>query len=332
MNTPKHLAIYAALGWEPPAHGHMPLIFSMGGGKMSKRDKARAARERVQELGLDAAAVAARADLDPAQAAAFLERRTDDVVLAVAIGRALGADLPEIDVVDFREAGYLPEALVNYLALLGWSAGDDREHYTIAELCDAFSLERVGATAARFDRVKLRAMNAQAIRAATPERLVRALRDYAQANTTPLGALDDAALAAVATLYRERVHTLRELDAACRYLFERPATWSLDKAVVKAMLKGSPTGLDALRAARALLAQATDWREAALEASFQAHADAAWEGKIGRLAQPVRIAVTGGPVSPPLFGTLALIPQAECLARIDACLEFFATARDPALP
>jgi glutamyl/glutaminyl-tRNA synthetase len=262
----------------------MPLIFSMEGGKMSKRDKAKTARAKALADGHTAAGLAARTGLSEALLADFLAKKTDDVEIALAIGAALKLELPEIDVVDFRAAGYLPEALVNFLALLGWNAGEgDRELYSLDELGAAFSLERVGSTAARFDRDKLRWMNGVYIRQSSDERLLRALREYAALNDTPLAAAPDDTLLRLITLYKERATTLRELDLAAQ----------------------------------------ADWSEAALEALVHALAEARCEGKLGELAQPLRIAVSGGPVSPPLFGVLALLGKEETLARIDACAARF---------
>ncbi|MCK6522134.1 glutamate--tRNA ligase [Myxococcota bacterium] len=322
LNTTKHLAINQALGWTPPEHGHMPLIFSMEGGKMSKRDKAKTARAKALADGHTAAALAARTGLDEAVLADFLAKKTDDVELALAIGAALKLELPEIDVVDFRAAGYLPEALVNFLALLGWNAGEgDRELYSLDELGAAFSLERVGSTAARFDRDKLRWMNGVYIRQSSDERLLRGLREYAALNETPLAAASDETLLKLISLYKERATTLRELDLSARFFFERPTEWGPEKSLKKQLLNGR--GLPNLAAARDALAAQDDWSEGALEALIHGLAEARCEGKLGELAQPLRIAVSGGPVSPPLFGVLALLGKAETLARIDACAARF---------
>jgi glutamyl-tRNA synthetase len=324
LNTTKHLAIYQALDWTPPEHGHMPLIFSMEGGKMSKRDKAKTARAKCLADGHSAALLAERTGLDEALLADFLAKKTDDVQIALAIGAALKLDLPEIDVVDFRAAGYLPEALVNFLALLGWRDGEgegDRELYTLDELGAVFSLERVGKTAARFDRTKLQQMNGLYIRQATDERLLRGLREYAAINDTPLATATDDTLLKLITLYKERATTLRELDLSARFFFERPAEWGPEKPLKKQLLNGR--GLPNLAAAREALAAQADWSEAALEALVHALAEARCEGKLGEIAQPLRIAVSGGPVSPPLFGVLALLGKDETLARIDACAARF---------
>ena len=134
MNTAKHMLLYDAFGWDAPKHAHAPLIFSMGGGKMSKRDKAKAARAAAREAGLDDAALSARTGLDADTHFRFRKKKTDDLEIAEAIAAALDVSLPEIDVRDFRKAGYLPEALRNFPALLGWSAGDDKELFTHDEL------------------------------------------------------------------------------------------------------------------------------------------------------------------------------------------------------
>ena len=91
-------------------------------------------------------------------------------------------DLPEILVHDFRKNGYLPEALLNFLALLGWSPGGDREHMTIDEMIQLFTVDGIGKSNAKFDRDKLLAFNTEAAAAAAPERLLAAFRDYLSVN------------------------------------------------------------------------------------------------------------------------------------------------------
>jgi glutamyl/glutaminyl-tRNA synthetase len=318
-NTAKHLLLYRALGWDAPVHGHMPLLFSMGGAKMSKRDKAKAARACVREKGLDAATLAAATGASEEELRLFLKKKTDDVQLAELIGVAVGADLPEIDVIDFRRAGYLPEALVNFLALLGWSPGDDREIMNLEEMGEAFSLERIGSTAARFDRDKLRWMNGMYIRAASTERLVAALRDYFQFGDSPLAAMNDETLSRFVTLYQERAQTMEDFCEQSLFFFEAPTSWGPAKAVRKHLLKGD--GL--LRLARTFerLSKIDDWEEATLESSLTQQAENDCEGRLGAVAQPIRIAVTGSTVSPPIFTTLELLGREQTLARIRVCLD-----------
>jgi glutamyl-tRNA synthetase len=317
MNTARHLLLYRALGWEPPIHGHMPLVFSMSGGKMSKRDKAKAARAAVREMGLDAAALAEHVGLTEEEARLYLKKKNDDVDLAQRIGDAVGAELPEIDVIDFRRGGYLPEALVNFLALLGWNPGDEREIMSLEELSEAFTLDRMGHTAAKFDRDKLRWMNGMYIREATPQRLLLAMRDYLSAAGGPMDDLDDAALARIIALYRERSPTLADLETQARFLFEAPTAWGPEKALRKHLLG---EGLERLAASRALLSDLQTWEEGLLETALTELADRDCEGRMGKIAQPIRIALSGGPVSPPIFTVLEMLGREESLARIDACL------------
>src|SRR3990172_1429301 len=102
-----------------------------------------------------------------------------------------GRQPPEIDVHDFRVAGYLPETLVNYIALLGWSPGDDREFFYLDELTAAFSIDRVGKTNARFDREKLNSFNTTWATRLSSERLLEAFKDYIRVSESPMRGTDD---------------------------------------------------------------------------------------------------------------------------------------------
>ncbi|MCB9744299.1 MAG: glutamate--tRNA ligase [Alphaproteobacteria bacterium] len=320
QNTAKHVLLYEALGWEVPSHGHMPLIFSMHGGKMSKRDKAKAARAAAAEVDLSAK----MAGFDPEVLAAFMKKEIDDVAVAEAIAEALSVELPEIEVVDFRRAGFLPEALVNFLALLGWSAGDDREFYTLDELVEAFTVERVGKTAARFDRDKLLAMNASYMRSLPDARLLEALQDYLSHRKGPLAEADEALLTQIIHMYKERARTFRELEQSAAWVFSAPTEYGPEKSVAKALLKGQVTGLTALGQLRPALEALDTWTAEAIEGLIGELAEAQHEGKMGKLAQPLRVALTGGPVSPPIGETAAVLAKEEVLARVDACLAHFA--------
>ena len=323
-NTAKHLLLYAAFGWEPPAHAHAPLIFSMDGGKMSKRDKAKAARAAARAAGMDVDALAEKTGLDTEKLRRFMKKKDDDVVLAQAVADAVDAELPEIDVVDFRRAGYLPEALSNFLALLGWSPGDDREVMTLDAIVDAFEIGGVGKTAARFDRNKLRWMNGVWMRELPLERVVEAMRAWAAETGSVLGGLDPELQVALVSMYRGRANTLSELERSCGMFLERPTTWGPPKAIKKHLLKGD--GLARLAASRDVVAAIDTWTAEGIEAALQVAADASFEGRMGKLAQPIRVAVAGGPVSPAIGETLQTLGKPESVARIDACLAHFAAA------
>ena len=122
------------------------------------------------------------------------------------------SDLPEIMVHDFRKSGYLPETLNNFLALLGWSPGGDRERMSVKELIEFFSLEDVGKSNARFNREKLLAFNTEAVAAASPKRLLPAFRDYLKANPrSPLNAASDEQLATILHI-KKGFRIFREVD------------------------------------------------------------------------------------------------------------------------
>ncbi|MEZ4236474.1 MAG: glutamate--tRNA ligase family protein [Myxococcota bacterium] len=321
MNTHKHLLLYEALGWAPPQHGHLPLIFSPGGTKMSKRDKAKAAREAARAKAKadgrgkdDWGWLAEAAGLDVEDCVTFVQKKHDRVPTAEAIARALGVELPAVEVMDFRQAGYLPEALLNYLALLGWSPGDDREILSFDELVALFDLERVNKTAARFDPDKLTWMNAEYMKALPEDVLLDHLDRWVEVTDTPVAALDREQRRALLAMYRARARTFRDIDRLGAFLFRAPTTYA-DKQMRKHL---DESGWRQLGAARAALAGAA-WEPEALSAALDAVA-AAGDVPVGKVAQPVRIALTGDGVSPEIPATLAFLGQAEALARIDALL------------
>jgi glutamyl-tRNA synthetase len=320
LNTPKHLGLYEALGWQPPAHAHLPTINSPGGGKMSKRDKAKAARAGAraaangrkgsdwlaEELGVDAETLTL-----------FMKKKDNSVGLAKQIAGHLGLDLPLIDVMDFRRGGFLPEGLLNYLALLGWSPGNDLELMTMAEMVDLFSLDRVKKTAATFDIDKLTAMNAEHIRRATIDRLAEAHDAYLEVREdSHFQGMDDARRRRFLALYQPRMTTFGELERSASFFFVAPTTWA-PKAVKKHLLKGG--GLARLAAVREVLDSSDAWTAEALDAAMSAWAEAQ-ELNMGKVAQPVRVAVTGTGVSPGMGDTLELLGREATLSRIDACL------------
>jgi len=327
MNTPKHIGLYDALGWTSPEVGHLPLIFNTKGSKMSKRDKAKTAREvaraAANERGLSGKGwdwLADIADLPLEEVHGFMKKKHDSISTAEAIALALNAELPMIEVMDFRVGGYLPEALVNYMALLGWSPGDDREIMSIDEMVEAFSLERVNKTAARFDPAKLRWMNSEYMRKLPLERIQACFQDYLDAVDSPYRHMTVAERQVYLELFRERSPTFADLDQGSRFLFERPKQWH-HKSVKKHLLKGG--GADRLRSCRQALAAVTDWKADQLEAAVNELLTDE-QPNLGKFAQPIRIAVSGGPVSPSIFETIELLPQEEVLARIDACLAHLA--------
>ena len=327
MNTPNHMALQEALGYPHPQYAHLPIILNTNGSKMSKREKDKAARAAVKERlsatpPLDKeellkwSGLANAEELDRWLAKKQIDGRVDYEQIA----SELGTWLPEIEIHDFRRSGYLPEVLVNFIALLGWSAGDDREKYTLHDLVRAFAVERIGKTNAKFDREKLLHFNTNALAEGTPERCLAGLKDYLAVNPdSPLNGQEDATLARVLELcagYR----TYRDIEFKAGALFVPDDQLKYDPdAVKKVLLKNNGAGLTVLRDLRGMLQQVSEWSSAALEALLRSYGEQHALG-LGKVAQPVRVAVVGSTVSPSIFETLELLGRETTRRRIDRVL------------
>ncbi|MCC7428313.1 MAG: glutamate--tRNA ligase [Alphaproteobacteria bacterium] len=216
-----------------------------------------------------------------------------------------------VSVLEFREMGYLPEAVCNYLLRLGWGHGDaeilDRD-----EAIRLFDTDGVGRGAARFDFAKLTALNAHYLRKADPARLVReTLERLARRTELAVGAHAKARLAALMPGLQERARTLAELADSAAFL-AHPRPLPMD---AKARAQLTPEAKIALRELGAALG-ATDWSVAALEAATRAFAESR-AMKLGAVAQPLRAALTGSTQSPPIFDVLGALGREEGLARIE---------------
>lgn len=319
MNTPNHMALFEAFGYPRPQFAHLPIILNMSGSKMSKREKDKAVREAARQAGVDEARLRQLSGVDDADVLATWQRGDAqlDAEALRRLARALAVPLPEIDIHDFRVSGYLPEVLVNFIALLGWNPGDDREKFTLDELCTAFSIERVGKTSARFDRDKLLAFNTAAVAAAGPQRTLAGLRDYLRVNEPgPLTPLDDVLLGRLIELCAG-FRTFPDIELKCGALFAADETLRYDPdAVKKWLVKGDGAGLKVLRELRAELAGLSEWTAVRLDESIRAFAERNALG-LGKVAQPLRVAVTGTTISPQIADTLALLGRERTLARID---------------
>jgi glutamyl-tRNA synthetase len=302
---------------------------------MGKRDRDKAIRKRAQEwvkaAGRSAADLARAAGLPDGRVTEWLadSKKQLDISEQPAVMHVIGlhaSELPEILVHDFRKNGYLPEALLNFLALLGWSPGEDRERMSIDEMVRLFSLDRVGKSNPKFDRAKLVAFNTEAAAALyapagdPSDRLLAAFKDYLAVNPeSPLNGADDAALAKLLKM-KKGFRLLRDVDEACRFLFTPDdAIEYADDAVEKVLRKGNNAGLTALRDVRGVLETVTHWTAAGLEGAVKGFCDRTGLG-LGKVAQPVRVAVSGTTVSPPIFDSLEFLGRERTLGRIDRCL------------
>jgi glutamyl-tRNA synthetase len=219
-----------------------------------------------------------------------------------------------VNVLEYREQGYLPEAVLNYLARLGWSHGD-QEVFSIPELIELFDIADVNASASKFNPEKLAWLNQQYIMAADPQALVAPL-EY-QFSQLGIDAEAGPDLPAVITAYRERAVTLRELAASVTYLYQESV--ELDPGAAKKNLR--PVVQPALTTLRDKLAEVGDWSATAVHEAMQAAADA-HELKFGKIGQPVRVAVTGTGISPPIDVTVELVGKERTLARLDQALGY----------
>ena len=229
-------------------------------------------------------------------------------------GKKLSKRHGSMSVSEFRRQGYLPEALVNYAALLGWSPGGSQELFSLDELERAFSPERLHASPAIFDGDKLRWMNGAHVRALPVAELARRLEPYLAAAGADRPEL---AAPAVAELLRERLTLLNDAAPMARFLFA--AELDYDGAALVPKRLDRPRTAQTLRRALDLVDAACGPDEDAAEQAFR---DAAGELRIrfGDLMMPVRVAVTGSRVSPPLFGSMRILGAAACRQRLRAAL------------
>ncbi len=328
-NTFLHIALQEALGYPRPIYAHLSTIQNMDGSKMGKRDRDKKVRQQTHNFIKNTKKtiddIAALAHLPAERISAWLanDKSQLDPAEHSALMPIIGlknSDLPEILIHDFRKSGYLPEALINFLVLLGWSPGENREIMSPAEMIAMFSMERIGNANAKFDRAKLLAFNTQIAETLPPERLIAALRDYLSVNPdSPLNKATDDQLAALLHM-KKGFRTLREVDEPCRSFFLPDDQIAFDpKAVEKVLKKDNGAGLNALKEIRAILASADNWKHDALEALLKQYCDSKGLA-LGNVAQPIRVAVSGGTVSPPIFNSLEFLGRSRTLARIDRCI------------
>ncbi len=239
------------------------------------------------------------------------------VMKAVGLGEA---DLPEIMVHDFRRNGYAPEVLLNFLALQGWSAGGDREHLTVAEMIELFSIDRINSSNPKFNREKLKSFSTEFYAKAPPARVLSAMRDYLSVNpASPLNQGTDEQLAKALAI-GHGFHTLREVDEKSRFMFiaDDEVECAAD-AVDKVLKKNEGQGITALHEVRPILEGVGNWTVQEIENAVKAFCESKQLG-LGKVAQPIRVAVSGSAVSPPIFDTLEFLGKPRTLARIDRCL------------
>ena len=220
-----------------------------------------------------------------------------------------------VSVLQYEEDGYLPDALLNYLVRLGWSHGD-QEVFTRAEMIAVFDIRDVNKAASAFNPEKLLWLNQQHMVRAAPAALVPYLR--AQLRRLGCDCSDGALLEGVILAQRERTKTMKEMAHNSRFLFVEHI--EIDAKAAAKYLGGE--GRDTLSQVRGQLDQLPQWNALAIHAALNDIATRLQSG-LGKVAQPLRVAVTGAAVSPPIDVTLELLGRARTLERIDAALSRF---------
>jgi len=256
-NTPRQINLYRALGVEPPAFAHLPMILDETGAKLSKRTGA-------------------------------------------------------ADVMQYRDAGYLPHALLNYLARLGWSHGD-QEIFSIDEMQALFDLKDVNPKAARLDAAKLGWLNQQYLKNDDPAEVAPYLDWQLCSAGYDLSVGPSSAELVIAL--RERVQTLKDMAERSKVWFT-PLTDYDEVALAKHL---TPAARTPLIEARARLAELPEWTQETVASALRQAAEALELG-MGKVAQPLRVAMTGTQVSPDIGWTVYLVGRDQALARLDAAL------------
>jgi glutamyl-tRNA synthetase len=218
----------------------------------------------------------------------------------------------------YRRRGFLPEGLLNYLALLGWSMGDDVEIFSMTEMAAAFDLKRVSANPARFDLKKCEAINAVHLRALAvddlAERLVPFLQDAGYLDGEP-SADQRRLLLAAAPLVQERMTVLEEAPGMLGFLVVPAERFAVDEDALAGLDEDAPTVLGAAHDAVGAL---PDWSAPSIETALRSALVDGLGLKAKNAFTPVRVAVTGRRVSPPLFESMALLGRAPSVERLQA--------------
>ena len=250
-SAPKHLLLFQAFNWLPPAFAHLPLVLGPDKKPLAKRHGAK-------------------------------------------------------DVLEYREAGYLPEAIANFIAFLGWSPGTDQDIFTMAQLIQAFDLGKIQASPAVANLERLDWLNGQFIRRLTPDELATRVASKMPGVPVP-------ALTPLIPLVQERLRSLNDAPAMLRFFFEDPDTYRPEQLMPKG--RDPAATASALRSAADTLRALTDWTPESIEAALRALAERlGWSSR--DLFMALRVAVTGRTVTPPLIESISRLGKDAVLNRL----------------
>ncbi len=327
MNTPCQQVFWQALfpGAPLPQYAHMSVTVSDAGGKLSKRERPETLRRAIQERAKATpdilSTISADCGLNIEELQEFIEGKSvPDMPDIERVAQYLEVPLPEINIVDFFRSGYLPETMVNFLALLGWNPGDQREIMTVEELIHSFDPARLTKSNSLFDRKKLVAFNTEHLRMTPKEKVLKHFKAYLQRTGSPLLRADDALLAKIIKLC-EGARTFEDIERKSAFIFvEDDRVKFEEKAVRKVLLKNH--ALDILQKVREELAQMDTFSEQNIEEMLRGLAEARQVG-LGKVAQPLRVALCGATISLPIFDSVSLLGRERALKRIDLTIERF---------
>jgi glutamyl-tRNA synthetase len=324
MNTPSQKALWEALFTDRPVpqYAHMSVTVSDAGGKLSKRERPQTLRTALKAMAnVDLDKLAQVGGITADEVRSFLAGdSTPDMPAVDAIAKHLGVHLPEINIVDFFHSGYLPETMVNFMALLGWNPGDQREIMVLDELIQSFDLSRLTKSNSLFDRKKLLAFNTEHLRLTPPEKVLEHFKAYLRHIESPVRSADDALLARILKLC-DGARTFEDIERKSVFIFLDDDQIAFDdKAVQKVLLKDR--ALEILRQVRDELAALTELTEQAIEEMLRKLAEIRQVG-LGKVAQPLRVALCGTTISLPIFDSVNMLGRERTLRRIDLTLERF---------
>ncbi|TMD21519.1 MAG: glutamate--tRNA ligase [Chloroflexi bacterium] len=251
-SAPKHLLLFQAFNWLPPAFAHLPLVLGPDKKPLAKRHGAK-------------------------------------------------------DVLEYREAGYLPEAVDNFIAFLGWSPGTDQDIFPVEQLIHAFDLSKIQASPAVANLERLDWLNGQFIRRLTPDELAARVASKMPGVPVP-------ALTPLMPLVQERLRTLNDAPAMVRFFFEEPDSYRPEQLIPKG--RDAAATAAALRSAAATLRALTDWTPESIEAALRALAEGlGWSSR--DFFMLLRVAITGRTVTPPLIESISRLGKNTALNRLE---------------
>ncbi|MCK5753563.1 MAG: glutamate--tRNA ligase, partial [Mycobacterium sp.] len=223
---------------------------------------------------------------------------------------------PQSSLFHHRDRGFIPEGLLNYLALLGWGIADDHDVFSLDEMIAAFDIRTVNANPARFDEKKAEAINAEHIRRLEPADFARRLRAHLDTAGLLPATVDETAFATVADLVQTRIQVLGDAWGLIAFLYTADADLTIDETAARKNL--GPDAGPVLDAATSALESVTDWTTDSIEAALKEAVVDGLDLKPRKAFGPIRVAVTGSHISPPLFESLELLGRQSAITRLGA--------------